>query len=274
MGRYGGRGQGVASTGVARKHHQRRRRWVGDGEDGEDWEDGSDVSRDVVAAAADAALTAAVAATLTVELPSKLCDVAMPGLGEVASTCTGGRMWPRRMCLAVAFSASESGVSEADVWLRVSHLETIVPGLATASLVAKGPDAMVVVGLAMGDHRRLAANVLVLRSAFPTANVATMAGRAPGLLAMPSGELEAAAARTSVLMASVERDAPDAICSYANEGGVDAAVERNPALLDVALLESALAVLRDSMPESDGAKVLQRNPSMLFINSERREGIS
>jgi hypothetical protein len=38
---------------------------------------------------------------------------------------------------------------------------------------------------AAGDTARLAANVLVLRSAFPTANVATMAERAPvGLVAL------------------------------------------------------------------------------------------
>ena len=49
-------------------------------------------------------------------------------------------------------------------------------------------------------------------------------------------------------------------------------MERNPALLDVALLESALEYLRVSMPGADGARMLQRNPSMLFINSERKEG--
>ena len=49
-------------------------------------------------------------------------------------------------------------------------------------------------------------------------------------------------------------------------------VQRNPALLDVHLLEAALETLEDAMPGTDPAKTLRRNPSMLFVNSERREG--
>jgi len=143
-----------------------------------------------------------------------------------------------------------------------------------------------------------------------------MAGRAPGLLAMPRGEVRAAAAAVRRLMASLEgggcggggdgggigagfggwdaagesdsgavrggwaageADSGAAGAAAAGEAGsgaaqLDAVVERNPALLDVALLESALAALADSMPGADGAAVLRRNPTLLFIDTEIKEG--
>ena len=209
-------------------------------------------------------------------------------------------------------------------------LETHVPGLVTDSLVAKGPNAKILVRLAVGDGARTVANALALRDAFPTADVARMAGRAPGILAAPTRDLARAAERTKALLASLDDDDDDGYSagysasasnasSEAEErrsagagrdgagagvdtgklvtnkkvfisskefgerssrrapaaavaGGVDATVQRNPALLDVHLLEAALETLEEAMPGTDPAKTLRRNPSMLFVNSERREG--
>jgi hypothetical protein len=211
-------------------------------------------------------------------------------------------------------------------------LETHVPGLVTDSLVAKGPNAKILVRLAVGDGARTVANALALRDAFPTADVARMAGRAPGILAAPTRDLERAAERTKALLASLDDDDDDDDDGYSGysasasnasseaeerrsagagrdgagagvdtgklvtnkkvfisskefgerssrrapaaavAGGVDATVQRNPALLDVHLLEAALETLEEAMPGTDPAKTLRRNPSMLFVNSERREG--
>jgi hypothetical protein len=193
----------------------------------------------------------------------------------------------------------------------VEVLETHVPGLVTDSLVAKGPNAKILVRLAVGDGARTVANALALRDAFPTADVARMAGRAPGILAAPTRDLARAAERTKALLASLDDDDDDDDDGYsasasnasseaeerrsvgagrdgagggagerssrrepaaAVAGGVDATVQRNPALLDVHLLEAALETLEEAMPGTDPAKTLRRNPSMLFVNSERREG--
>ena len=246
---------------------------------------------------------------------------------------SGSGRFPRRVAEAVASTSAELSLPEPDVWARVEMLETHVPGLVTDSLVAKGPNAKILVRLAVGDGARTVANALALRDAFPTADVARMAGRAPGILAAPTRDLARAAERTKALLASLDDDDDDdddgysagysasasSASSEAEErrsagagrdgagagvdtgklvtnkkvfisskefgerssrrappaavaGGVDATVQRNPALLDVHLLEAALETLEDAMPGTDPAKTLRRNPSMLFVNSERREG--
>jgi len=210
---------------------------------------------------------------------------------------SGSGRFPRRVAEAVASTSAELSLPEPDVWARVEMLETHVPGLVTDSLVAKGPNAKILVRLAVGDGARTVANALALRDAFPTADVARMAGRAPGILAAPTRDLARAAERTKALLASLDDDdgyfsserrsagaGRDGAGAGAGErssrrepaaavaGGVDATVQRNPALLDVHLLEAALETLEEAMPGTDPAKTLRRNPSMLFVNSERREG--
>ena len=166
--------------------------------------------------------------------------------------------WPRAVRLAVETHALSTNTETTRVWCSIENLEKIVPGLLTDSLVAKGPNAISVVRLAVSDPALVAANVLVLRREFPTANVARVAGRAPGVLDLEPKTLSEAAGEVKRLLASLD--------------DVDAAVEANPALLDLPRLTHALETLKRTMPSSDGAKVLRRNPSMLFVDSGVREG--
>ena len=166
--------------------------------------------------------------------------------------------WPRAVRLAVEEHARVTNLTPTEVWPSIENLEKIVPGLVTDSLVAKGPNAVSLVHLALSDASVVAANVLVLRKQFPTANVARVAGRSPGVLDLPPETLLAESIEVKKLLRSLD--------------DVDAAVEANPALLDRTRLTHALSTLKRTMPHSDGAKVLRRNPSMLFVDSGVREG--
>ena len=113
-------------------------------------------------------------------------DTVVVGGTDVATeTADGSEAWPRAIRLAVAARARATCSTE-HVWMQVRVLEKIVPGLATDSLLAKGPNASSVI-LASPPTRTppsVAPCVPALRRAFPTANVARIAGRAPGVLAM------------------------------------------------------------------------------------------
>ena len=43
-------------------------------------------------------------------------------------------------------------------------------------------------------------------------------------------------------------------------------------MADAERLAKALATLRRAMPNADGAKVIRDNPSMLFVDSDVKEG--
>jgi hypothetical protein len=129
-------------------------------------------------------------------------------------------------------------------------------------LLAKGPNASSVIRLAAdADASAVASCVLVLRRAFPTANVARIAGRAPGVLVMSPGDLTEAT-----------RVVKRALKTLGDGSDIDRAVEANPALLDAERLVNALATLRTAMPNADGAEVIRKNPSMLFVDSDVKEG--
>ena len=179
-------------------------------------------------------------------------DTVVVGGTDVATeTADGSEAWPRATC-----SDPEH------VWMQVRVLEKIVPGLATDSLLAKGPNASSVIRLAAdADASAVASCVLALRRAFPTANVARIAGRAPGVLAMSPGDLTEAT-----------RVVKEALKTLGDGSEVDRAVEANPALLDAERLTEALATLRRAMPGVDGAKLIRKNPSMLFVDSDVKEG--
>ena len=170
--------------------------------------------------------------------------------------------WPRALRLAVAARARATRSDPEQVWTQVRVLEKIVPGLATDSLLAKGPNASSVIRLAAdADASAVASCVLALRRAFPTANVARIAGRAPGVLAMSPGDLTEAT-----------RVVKEALKTLGDGSEVDRAVEANQALLDAERLTEALATLRRAMPGVDGAKLIRKNPSMLFVDSDVKEG--
>ena len=188
--------------------------------------------------------------------------VVVVGTDVATETADGSEAWPRAIRLAVAARARATCSDPEHVWTQVRVLEKIVPGLATDALLAKGPNASSVVRLAADtDASAVAARVLALRRAFPTADVARLAGRAPGALAMSPGDFAEA---TRVVKAALR-----------TRGGgdeIDRAVEANPALLDAERLAKALATLRRAMQTADGAKVIRDNPSMLFVDSDVKEG--
>ena len=191
--------------------------------------------------------------------PESVVDV---GIDTTRETADDSEAWPRAMRLAVAAHARATRSDPERVWHQVRVLEKIVPGLATDALLAKGPNASSVVRLAADtDASAVAARVLALRRAFPTANVARIAGRAPGVLAMSPGDLAEA---TRVVKAALR--------TLGGGDEIDRAVEANPALLDAERLAKALATLRRAMPNADGAKVIRDNPSMLFVDSDVKEG--
>ena len=190
-------------------------------------------------------------------------DTVVVGGTDVATeTADGSEAWPRAIRLAVAARARATCSDPEHVWMQVRVLEKIVPGLATDSLLAKGPNASSVIRLAAdADASAVASCVLALRRAFPTANVARIAGRAPGVLAMSPGDLTEAT-----------RVVKEALKTLGDGSEVDRAVEANPALLDAERLTEALATLRRAMPGVDGAKLIRKNPSMLFVDSDVKEG--
>jgi len=197
-----------------------------------------------------------------------LTDVVRPdtvvvvGTDVATETADGSEAWPRAIRLAVAARARATRSDPEHVWTQVRVLEKIVPGLATDSLLAKGPNASSVIRLAAdADASAVASCVLALRRAFPTANVARIAGRAPGVLAMSPGDLTEAT-----------RVVKEALKTLGDGSEVDRAVEANPALLDAERLTEALATLRRAMPGVDGAKLIRKNPSMLFVDSDVKEG--
>ena len=179
-----------------------------------------------------------------------------------AKTADDSDAWPRAIRLAVTAHARATRSDPERVWTQVRVLEKIVPGLATDSLLAKGPNASSVVRLAAdADASAVASRVLALRRAFPTADVARIAGREPGVLTMSPGDLTEAT-----------RVVKGALRTLGDGAEIDRAVEANPALLDADRLTKALAALRRAMPGADGAKVIRNNPSMLFVDSDVKEG--
>lgn len=161
----------------------------------------------------------------------------------------GGGM---QLALAVSVAARDAGLGEREVLSRLHQLFILFPDIRERGSLKVGT----VVRMCAGPEEGVPARVLRLREALPHVDISLIVSGRPELMSRRGWaqlEREVAAARSLLV-----RDL--------GEAAADAFIEKQPDVLDAALLDGALREVRRLFPKDtmQPAERVMRTPSLLY----------
>lgn len=145
-------------------------------------------------------------------------------------------------------ASKKLGIAEEAVRSNIKALTQLLPDIYPDMNRMRASDWAKVVS----DTNKVASVLIVLKSAFPAANVSSIISKLPRILLQSLDEVQGNAEKVKQLLASVD-----------GEGEVDRIIEAVPSLSQPKELQQALSNLKSWFPAQDPIELLRSNPLIL-----------